>query len=435
VSLFTAASVACGVSPNSGFLIAFRALQGAGGGLMIPGSLALITSSFASQRRGRAIGTWAAGTTIATIAGPLFGGLLADAGFWRGVFFINIPLAATSLAVLVLKVPETLDRRRARQVDVAGVVSAFAGLAGITFGLTVAPEWGFADPRSYLSLVAGALALAVFIFVEKRQRNPLVPLSLFRSGTFSGANLITLLLYGALSAYTLFLNLNLIQAQGYRETLAGLAILPFAILLAAISRWAGRLVERIGPRVPLIVGPALVAVSFLLHSFIGMTAGPTDYWATFFPVISLFGVGMGLTVAPLTTAVMNAVHSDFAGTASGINNGVSRVASVLAVAVIGAVALFSFTDRMQLRAAEIELSRDVRMDVAEEAEKLGDASVPRSVPQDKVDRVAEAFTLSFIGTYQLIMRVCASLAALGVLAAAVFVRRDSAEEHSGGTGG
>jgi MFS family permease len=199
VSLFAAASVACGLAPGTWVLVSARAMQGAGGGLMIPGSLSLITSSFGPERRGRAIGTWAAGTTIATIAGPLVGGLMADAGLWRGVFFINIPLAAAALIILFLKVPASLNFSSGKKIDIPGALLAFTSLAGIPFGLTVAPEWTFGDVRTYGPLAVGTAAMAGFILFETRRENPLVPLKLFRRRTFSGANLITLFLYGALS--------------------------------------------------------------------------------------------------------------------------------------------------------------------------------------------------------------------------------------------
>jgi EmrB/QacA subfamily drug resistance transporter len=431
IFVFTLASLACGLAPSGGLLIAARAVQGAGGGLMVPGSLALITSAFEESRRGRAIGTWAAATTITTVAGPLIGGFLAEAGLWRVVFLLNIPIGLACLFVLYLRVPDSFDEHSGRSFDFAGAALAVAGLLGLTLGFTAAPDWGFGSPRSYVPLSAGSLSLAIFILVEKRRPNPLVPLAMFKSANFSGANLLTLFLYGALSAYTLFFTLNLIQAQGYRESLAGFAFLPFVLLLAGISRWSGRVVEKVGPRIPLIIGPTLVAVGFLMHTFIGLTAGPADYWITFFPAVAVFGIGMGLTVAPLTTTVMNAASSRFSGTASGINNAVSRVAGALAVAVLGAVALFSFETGVERYTAHIDLPPAARRELRIEAAKLGDAAVPGSVPRSEAAEVERAFRLAFVRTFRIVMIVCTALAALSALMAAVLVDRDSSRAQAG----
>jgi EmrB/QacA subfamily drug resistance transporter len=431
ISVFAFASLACGLAPSGGLLIAARALQGGGGGLMVPGSLALITSAYEPSRRGRAIGTWAAATTITTIAGPLVGGFLAEAGLWRVIFLLNIPIALVCLLVLYLRVPESLDEHSGKRFDFTGAALAFAGLLGLTLGFSSAPDWGFGSPRSYIPLSAGLLSLTIFIFVETRRRNPLVPPALFKSANFSGANLLTLFLYGALSAYTLFFTLNLIQAQGYRESLAGFAFLPFVLLLAGISRWSGRLVEKVGSRIPLIIGPSLVAVGFLMHAFIGLTEGPADYWITFFPAVAVFGIGMGLTVAPLTTTVMNAVSSQFSGTASGINNAVSRVAGALAVAVLGAVALFSFETGVERYTAHIDLPPAARTELRIEAAKLGDAAVPTSVPQSEAAEVQRAFRLAFVRTFRIVMIVCTALAALSALMAVALVDRDPPETQPG----
>jgi EmrB/QacA subfamily drug resistance transporter len=429
ICLFTLASLACGAAPSTGFLIASRAVQGAGGGLMIPGSLALITANFPLERRGRAIGTWAAATTITMVAGPLIGGFLADAGLWRVVFLINLPLALLCLMALHLRVPESQDRQISRRIDLPGALLAALGMAGLIQGFTAATDWGFGNLRSFLPLSAGLAALAGFVVAELRSRDPLIPLDLFKSRTFSGANLLTLFLYGALSAYTLFFNLNLIQAQGYRASLAGLAFVPVVALLAGISRWSGRLVEKTGARLPLVLGPSIVAAGFLAHSFIGLTQGPRDYWTTFLPASALFGIGMGFTVAPLSTTVMNAVDEQFAGRASGINNAVSRIAGVLTVAVFGSIALLSFQSAVDGRAAEIGLPQAARAELQAEAQKLGEAEVPASVPSAEKGQVEQALTLAFVHAFHVVMILCAALAVLGAVSAAVLLDRDHAKIH------
>jgi len=319
IGLFLLASLACGLAPTVALLIGARVVQGVGGALMIPGSLAIISASFGDDRRGRAIGTWSAATTLVTIAGPLLGGFLADNGLWRGVFLINIPLGVAALLVLLFKVPESRDEQAAPGIDYLGAALASLGLAGLTYGFISAPQLGFGDPLVFGTLLGGVIALAAFVLVEARSRHPMMPLQLFRSRTFSGANLLTLFLYGGLSVGIFFLSLNLVQAQGYSQSLAGLAFTPLAVLISVLSRLAGGLADRFGPRLPLIVGPSLAGLGFLLFAFVGLTAGPPSYWTTFFPGILLFGIGMAITVAPLTAAVMGALPSHYAGTASGIN--------------------------------------------------------------------------------------------------------------------
>lgn len=363
IGLFVLASLACGFAPTTELLIRARVVQGIGGAMMIPGSLAIITASFDPNRRGQAIGTWAAATTIVTIAGPVLGGFLADAGAWRGVFLINLPLGITTLLILHFKVPESREED-SRPIDYLGAVLATLGLAGLTYGFISLPDLGFSDPRVYGILSGGIVALMACVVVEVRSDHPMMPLDLFKSRTFSGANLLTLFLYAALSVVTFFFPLNLVQAQGYSQSIAGLADTPFALLLAGLSPWAGKLADRYGPRLPLIIGPSLAGLGFLLIACVGLTDGPSDYWTTFFPGVVVFGIGMAVTVAPLTTAVMGSMATHDAGTASGINNAVSRTGGVLAMAIVGAIALFAFAGALEAHTAQINLSSEVRADRA-----------------------------------------------------------------------
>ena len=422
IIFFALASLACGLAPSAPFLIATRVIQGAGSAMLVPGSLSIISASFDPDRRGRAIGTWSAATTIAFVVGPLIGGFLADAGLWRVIFLLNIPLAIAALITLRLRVPESRDQEAPERIDFAGAAFITLSLAGLAYGFTSAPDFGFGAPRVYLSLIVGVLSLVVFLIVEARSDHPMLPLGLFRSRTFSGANLLTLFLYGALAAYSFFLSLNLIQAQGYRESIAGFTFLPGVILLISLSRWAGGLVDRMGPRILLIVGPAIFGAGLLLTSFIGLTDGPSDYWTTFFPVSIIFGIGMGITVAPLTTTVMSAVESHYAGTASGINNTSSRVANVLTIAVLGSIALFIFGDAVADRSADINLSGEARTALQVEAAKLGDAAVPRGIPGNLVDEVELSLKLAFVDMFRTIMYICTGLAWLSALMAVFLVK-------------
>jgi EmrB/QacA subfamily drug resistance transporter len=423
ISLFAGASLVCGLAPNIGLLIAARAVQGVGGALMVPGSLALICASFDEERRSRAIGLWSTFTALTTTLGPVLGGFLAGRGLWRGIFFINLPLALLALGALVLRVPESRDDSLTDRLDLAGASLATLGLAGLTYGFIEAPGRGWTDPAILVGLLGGLAALAAFVVVERRLREPMVSFRLFRSRTFTAANLLTLFLYGALSVALFMMPLNLIQVQGYAASLAGFALLPFAIVLILLSRWAGGLVDRYGPRLPLTVGPFLVGVGFIAIGLPGLTGGAGDYWHTFLPGYLLLGVGMGITVAPLTTAVMGSVSSNHAGIASGINNAVSRSAGVLAVAVIGAVALVIFSRALGNHTAALPLSQSARAALQVEAAKLGAAAAPAGLGNDLAIQVQTAIRLAFVDMFRVVMFSCAALAWLSGLLAGVLVER------------
>jgi hypothetical protein len=282
---------------------------------------------------------------------------------------------------------------------------------------------GFGDPRVVVTLAVGVLGVAAFVVVEARSKHPMIPLALFGSRTFSGANLLTFGLYGALSAGMFFLSLNLIQAQGYPMVVAGLVTLPFALILTVMSRWAGGLVDKAGPRLPLIVGPAIAGAAFLSMAFSGLSDGPSRYWVTFFPGVVLLGVGMGITVAPLSTAVMSSVATHFAGTASGINNAVSRTAGVLVIAVVGAAALLLFSGALQARTSGLDISGAARTALTAEASRLGAASVPPEVTPEETAVVQTAIRLAFVDMFRVVMLICTALAWVGAGLAGLFVER------------
>lgn len=423
IVIFSISSLVCGLSPSVGILIAARAVQGIGGALMVPGSLAIISASFSDDKRGQAIGTWSSFGTIATILAPALGGFLASAGLWRGVFFINLPLAV--LAVFALsRVPETKDEDAPRQLDYLGTALIVVGLAGLTYGaigLGQANETGTSNAAPLIALVVGIAALVLFVFVEARSKHPIMPLSLFRERTFSGTNLMTLFLYGALSGVLFFMPLNLIQVQGYPANIAGLTFFPLSILLAGLSPIMGRLVNRVGPRLLLTVGPAIVGVAFILLARPGLTGGPNDYWTTFFPAIIALGIGMGITVAPLTTAVMGSVPSHESGVASGVNNALTRTAQGLAVAMLGALALVSFTNGLSGRLAQTEITPDVQQQIRQSASKLGNTDIPDGLSEQAHTAAKQAVQLSFVDTFRLVSYIGAALSWLSALAAAILV--------------
>ncbi len=429
IGLFMLASLVCGLAPSAEFLVWARAVQGIGSALMIPGSLAIISSFFGPTRRGRAIGTWSAATTIVTVIGPILGGVLSGAGFWRGVFLINIPLGVAALIPHFLKVPESRNEEAGGRIDFPGAGLLIISLAGLTYGFISAPDFGFGDPRIIAALAAGVAALAGFLVVETRSAHPMIPLGLFASRTFSGTNLLTLALYGALSVGMFFLSLNLVQAQGYSMAVAGFAFTPFALILTALSRWAGGLVDKSGPRLPLVIGPAIAGLAFFSMAWSGLTPGPSRYWVSFFPGVVLLGVGMGITVAPLTTAVMGSVATHLSGTASGINNAVSRTAGVLAIAIVGALSLVLFSHGLDARATSAGVSEPVRLALSQEASRLGAAAVPAAAAPQEAAAVQSAIRMAFVDTFKMVMIVCAVLAWVGAALAGLFVERSFRPER------
>src|ERR1700686_2721054 len=374
IALFALASVACGFAPNITFLIIARAVQGVGGALLVPGSLAIIGAYFESEKRGRAIGTWSGFTSITSALGPVLGGWLVQYASWRWVFFINIPMAVIVLIILFWRVPESeSEEDQRRGLDWWGATLATLGLGGLVYGLTEANNVGFRNPLVLIALAVGIVALIVFVIVEARIDSPMLPLSLFRSPTFSGANLLTLLLYAALGGALFFLPFNLIRVQGYSPTAAGAANLPFILIMFFLSRWSGGLVARFGAKLPLIIGPIIAAIGFVLFALPDIGG---SYWTTFFPAVVVLGIGMAVAVAPLTTAVMGSVDAHRTGIASGINNAVARTAGLMAVAVLGIVALFTFSSSLDSNLASLLIPSQVRNMLIAQQNKLVGIDIP-----------------------------------------------------------
>jgi EmrB/QacA subfamily drug resistance transporter len=414
IVLFSAASLACGLSPTIGTLLVARAIQGIGGALMVPGSLAIISANFRPHRRGRAIGTWSAFSTLTTISGPAIGGVFASLGAWRLVFFINLPFAIVALFALT-HVPETRDESATGRFDLAGTLLVALGLFGVTYGAigfgNISSGSGV-NPVDVLALVAGIIALALFVVVEMRSAHPMMPLTIFRSRTFTGTNVMCVFLYGALSGALFFLPLNLIQIQGYSPALAGLVNLPFSILLATLSPVMGGMVDRLGARLMLTVGPCVVALGFILMALPGITSGPSSYWWTYFPAFLAMGVGMGITVAPLTNAVMGSVSPEHSGVASGVNNAVTRSAQVLALAILGAVAIVTFTNTLQTHSISLPLTASQRTALMASASKLGETPSPPGLNHQAAAQVTTAVHESFVSTFRLLTLIAAGMALL-----------------------
>ncbi len=422
IAVFMAGSVACGFAGSVWLLIIFRAVQGLGGALMIPGSLSVISTSFSDEERGKAIGTWSAITTMVTVGGPILGGALADNGLWRFIFFINVPIGIISLLILWFRVKESSDNEADRTLDVPGSVTIVLGLASVTFGFLRIPALGLVNWQVLVSLLVGTALLLMFILIERKSRHPLMPLSLFNNATFTGANLLTFFLYAGLGAGILFLTLNMVQVQKYTQLQAGFTLLPFTILMIVFARFAGSLADKFGPRWLLITGPAVAATGLLMLSFVEQTSGAVDYWSSFFPGILIFGLGMSFTVAPLTTTVMGAVANHFSGRASGVNNAITRIAGVFANAIFGALAIIFFTTHLEQSVVHLHLSDRQTNIVVAQAADLGNATVPSTLsPQIRV-QVNEAFKDSFIAAYATVMRICSLLAFMGAAMAFFFIK-------------
>lgn len=422
ISGFTFASLLCGFAPTIEWLIIFRALQGVGGALMVPGSLAILSAVVAPERRGVTIGLWATFTTLATMVAIPIGGFIVRIGLWRGAFLMTIPFCLIGLYALVRYVPESRDEdAQNAKLDYWGALLITIALAGVTYGIS---EINTLDTFGlFITLGGGILAFILFLGVELGNRHALVPFYLFKNRTFSGTNILTLFLYGALGAAFTFLPLNLIQIQGYPEDIAGIATLPVSIGIALLGRWSGKLVDRFGARPLLTIGPILTGIGFGLLGLVGLTSGTSDYWTTFFPGILFVSIGMGLVVAPLTTAVMGSVPVSASGTASGINNAVSRVAGVLAVAIFGTMMINLFTTSLNQRAQLLPMDDESRIFLMNEAPKLAETQIPPNLADDLNMAVDNAISLSFIEAYRVVMLIMAGMAIVGGIFAFLVIDR------------
>jgi EmrB/QacA subfamily drug resistance transporter len=372
VVIFALASAWCGIAPDIIHLIIARAVQGVGGALLVPGSLAIISASFSEAKRGKAIGTWSGFSAITTAIGPVLGGWLVEHVSWRAVFYLNLPIAAAIVLISLWHVPESRDGETTGRIDLKGALLATIGLGGVVYGLIESSRAGFFEWPVVAAIAAGLLSLGGFVLVESRVKSPMLPLKLFRSRNFSGSNILTLLLYFSLGGALFFLTLNLIQVQDFSPTAAGAAFLPFVFIMFGLSRWSGGLVARFGPRLPLLVGPTIAAAGFALFSLPGTGAG---YWSSFFPGVVVLGLGMAISVAPLTTTIMSSVPQSQAGVASGINNAVSRTAGLLAIAVLGVVMLQVFSNGLKHHLASLNISDGTRNAIYGQRIKLGGIDV------------------------------------------------------------
>jgi EmrB/QacA subfamily drug resistance transporter len=393
---FGVTSILCALAPSVEFLVGARALQGVAGALLVPGSLSIVAATFEGAARGKAVGTWTAWTGIATVLGPAGGGALVEALSWRAIFWVNIPLIAVTVGLTLHSVHESRDPDAFRGIDWAGIGLSAAGLAGPVFALIEQPTHGWGDPLVWIPMVVGIACFALFVLHEARARHPMLDLALFKIRNFAVANLTTLTAYAGLIGGLFFVGLFLQQITGYSALEAGLATTPISLILFAFSPYFGKIASGTGPRMPMTAGPIVGGIGLLLLLRVDSTP---DYVADVLPGLLVFGLGLSATVAPLTATVLDSVEERHVGIASGVNNGISRVAGLLAIAVLGAVISAHFGASLDSKLGAEPLSPTASEAVVDAkrqplgAPATGDLAVAEAARID--DAAAEASTSSF----------------------------------------
>jgi EmrB/QacA subfamily drug resistance transporter len=417
-TIFGAASLWCAFVPDTGQLVVARAVQGLGGALLIPASLAIVGASFEGKQRARAIGTWGALSGLAMAVGPVLGGLLVEYVSWRAAFLMAPVMAVVAIPIALLHVPESRDPD-ARRLDLAGAIFATIGLGGLVYALIESSTRGFGDPRVLAAIVLGLIALSAFVLVEQHARHPMVPPSLFHSRSFTGANLVTLLFYIALTGSLFFLPFLMMQVHGYSAFVAGSVFLPFVAMALLIGRFSGRISARFGTKLPLIVASLALAVGLLLFALPG--AENRSYWISFFPAMVVQGFGMALAITPMTTAALGSVEGEHSGMASGVNNAVTRVAGLLAVAVLGAFIYGAFSTSLDARMENMNMPDDIQSAMEAAKADLGAAEAPAGVNEGMEARIERAIDESFVAGFRAVMLASAALALASALIAALMV--------------
>ena len=415
---FAVTSVLCAIAPSDEFLIGARALQGITGAMLVPGSLAILAATFEGEARGRAVGLWTAWAGVSTLIGPAGGGLLVEVD-WRWIFWLNLPLVAVTLLLTQRAVAESADPEACPGIDFPGIALSAIGLGGPVFALIEQPTYGWGDPLVIVPLVTGVVLLVAFVFWEARARAPMMPLDLFRSHNFSAVNLATLCVYGGLYGASFFITLFLQQVAGYTPFEAGAATTPITIMMLVLSGRFGALAGRIGPRLVMGIGPFVCGVGYLLLTRVDQGA---DYLGAVLPALILFGLGLAMTVAPLTTTVLNSVEERHVGVASGINNAVARVAGLVAIAAFGAVISAQFASTLDDRVSDRQLGPDAAAAVADAKEQPLAGGVSGDVPEAEAAELDDAVVSSSESAFHTGMLLGAALMAIGGAIALVSVR-------------
>jgi EmrB/QacA subfamily drug resistance transporter len=433
VAGFGVCSLLCALAPSIGFLIAFRALQGVAGALLTPSSLAVIVATFPARERGPAIGTWTAWGTIAGALGPLVAGLILNVASWRWIFVINLPLVAACLWLILKAVPAAAPAKAHRKVDFVGAALGVLGLGGAVFALIEQPRLGWSNPAVSVSLIGGVLTFAAFLVYESRARDPMLRLDLFKSRNFAVGNVETLALYGGLSALFFFLVLYLQQVAGYSPLKSGLALLPESLVMFAFSSRFGRLADRLGPRLFMGGGPLIAGAGMLMLLSFGARV---DYLTEVLPGILIFSLGLSITVAPLTAAILAGIDQSEAGIGSAVNNAVARVAGLIATVSVGAVVAATFSSSLDHKLAGRPLTPKGHAAVAAAKQlTLGRPAVAGLPPREAV-AITVASGQSSLEAFRVGIGVSSALVIIGGLIGAAGIRNPKrvvrASECAGG---
>lgn len=417
IGLFITASFLCSISHTIAQLELFRALQGIGGAMMIPGSLSIINIAFEESTRGRAIGLWSGFAGGVAALGPLAGGWLVQTFGWPSIFYINIPLGLIALFLTIRFVPESRNHE-ATKIDIMGAILIFLSLFGFSYGLISVPDLGWTNVSIITSLIVGVIALIVFILIEQKVKEPLVPFHIFKSSSVIGANFATLFLYFALSGVIFFLVLNFQQVQHYSPILAGLGMLPTILLITFLSGTGGTIADKLGPRIPMIIGPLIVSLGMIL---LALPERHANYFIQYLPGLILFGLGMSIVIAPLTKSALS-VESKYSGAASGINNAVARVAGLLAVALLGVIVVTFFKGQLTEKMFISQMPRAEQQQIMVQENKLGGITIPQNfTPSSKLD-AQNAIEDSFIYGFRWAMGINAFLAFLAAVVSFFTIR-------------
>ncbi|HEY1689525.1 MAG TPA: DHA2 family efflux MFS transporter permease subunit [Solirubrobacteraceae bacterium] len=432
VTGFGVASLLCALAPSIDALIVARALQGIAGALLVPSALAVIVATFSASERGPAIGSWAAWSGIATVIGPLAGGEILNAVSWRWIFLVNLPFVAICVALILAYVPSPQAGPRTRRIDVFGAALGALGLGGPVFAMIEQPRLGWGSPGVIAPLAAGACLLIAFLRWERNSADPMLPLSLFARRNFSVGNFETFVVYAGLSVLIFFLTLFLQQVCGYTPLQSGLATLPVTIVMFALSRRVGALADRLGPRLFMGGGPLLAAVGLFL---LRRVDAPTSYVSDLLPALLIFSLGLALTVAPLTTAVLAGAEASSAGIASAVNNAIARVAGLLATAAVGVVVASSFDSGFDSRLRGRTLSAAAHKS-AEQARHLS-LGLPSThgVPGAEAHALTAAARAASVGSFHLAITIAACLVAIGGIAGVLGIRNPRADVAADPAGG